>query len=115
MSTCYKYATMWIHLENEEEKERVKEIEERRRRRLARMRENNQWQGPNGSHPMNEEFFSSWQSRTKRGGAANDQTSSGTSSKNFDFNFGDADQAGGQSGTMDFHGRDVHICVNLSF
>ena len=39
MNTCYKYATMWMHLENEEEKERAKVIEERRRKRLERMRE----------------------------------------------------------------------------
>ena len=69
MNTCYKYATMWMHLENEEEKERLKVIEERRRKRLERMRESQQWQGAGGSHGMNEEFFSSWQTRTKRGGA----------------------------------------------
>ena len=69
MNTCYKYATMWIHLENEEEKERLKAIEERRRKRLERMREAQQWQGAGGTHGMNEEFFSSWQTRTKRGGA----------------------------------------------
>ena len=69
MSTCYKYATMWMHLENEEEKERLRQIEERRRKRLERMRSQQQWQGSEGKHGLNEEFFSSWQSRTKRGGA----------------------------------------------
>jgi hypothetical protein len=37
MHTCYKYATLWIHEgADEEEKERIERIQERRRKRLLR-------------------------------------------------------------------------------
>jgi DnaJ-class molecular chaperone len=55
MNTCYKYATMWMHLENQEEQERLKAIEERRRKRLERMRSQVHQSGN-----QNEEFFSNW-------------------------------------------------------
>lgn len=100
---------------NEEEDEETKRRKQERGKR--RFEE--------GFDHVNEEFFSNWQSRTKRGGASNNTASSqeggagraeGTSSsKNFDFNFGEKDQESGQHPPVDFHGRDVHVCVNLSF
>jgi DnaJ-class molecular chaperone len=37
MNTCYKYATTWMHEgEDEEEKERIERIQERRKKRLLR-------------------------------------------------------------------------------
>jgi DnaJ-class molecular chaperone len=38
MQTCYKYATMWIHeqIEDEVERERLEKIQERRKKRLLR-------------------------------------------------------------------------------